>query len=82
MIVKEYFMTRKDGIKLYRTYSDANKIIYKIVTDEEYVDAIDVETAEYVYEETDKEIPEELNMEQITLKVEEIANYINQKIKF
>ena len=70
MIVKEYFMTRKDGIKLYRTYSDANKIIYKIGTDEEYVDAIDVETAEYVYEETDKEIPEELNMEQITLKAQ------------
>ncbi len=63
MIVKEYFTTRKDGIKLYRTYSDANKIIHKIGTNEEYSDAIDVETAKYVYEETDKEIPEELNIE-------------------
>lgn len=63
MIVKEYFTTRKDGIKLYRTYSDINKIIHKIGTNEEYLDAIDVETAKYVYEETDKEIPEELNIE-------------------
>ena len=70
MIVKEYFMTRNDGVKLYKSYSDNNKIIHKIGTQEEYSDAIDVEDAPYVYEETDKEIPEELNMEQITLKAE------------
>lgn len=56
MIVKEYFMTRKDGVKLYKSYSDNNKIIHKISTQEEYSDAIDVEDAPYVYEETDKEI--------------------------
>lgn len=68
MIVKEYFMTRKDGVKLCRSYSDANKIIYKIGTNEEYIDAIDVETAKYVYEETDKEIPEELNPEELNIE--------------
>lgn len=57
MIVKEYYGTRKDKIKLYKTYSDNNKIIHKIGTDEEYDIAIDVENAPYVYEETDKEIP-------------------------
>ena len=56
MIVKEYFMTRNDGVKLYKSYSDNNKIIHKIGTQEEYSDAIDVEDAPYGYEETDKEI--------------------------
>ena len=56
IIVKEYFMTRNDGVKLYKSYSDNNKIIHKIGTQEEYSDAIDVEDAPYVYEETDKEI--------------------------
>lgn len=56
MIVKEYFMTRNDGVKLYKSYSDNNKIIHKIGTQEEYSDAIDVEDAPYVYEETDREI--------------------------
>lgn len=56
MIVKEYFRTRNDGVKLYKSYSDNNKIIHKIGTQEEYSDAIDVEDAPYVYEETDKEI--------------------------
>ena len=56
MIVKEYFMTRNDGVKLYKSYSDNNKIIHKIGTQEEYSDARDVEDAPYVYEETDKEI--------------------------
>ena len=56
MIVKEYFMTRNDGVKLYKSYSDNHTIIHKIGTQEEYSDAIDVEDAPYVYEETDKEI--------------------------
>lgn len=42
MIVKEYYGTRKDKVKLYKTYYDSNKIIHKIGTDEEYDIAIDV----------------------------------------
>lgn len=57
MIVKEYYGTRKDKVKLYKTYSDNNKIIHKIGTDEEYDIAIDVENAPFKYEETDKDIP-------------------------
>ena len=51
-------MTRKDGVNLYRTYSDANKYIKKVGTNEEYSEAIDIEGAGYEYEETDKEIEE------------------------
>ena len=57
MIIKEYYGTRKDKVKLYKTYSENNKIIHKIGTDEEYDIAIDVENAPFEYEETDKDIP-------------------------
>ena len=56
MIVKEYFMTRRDGVKLYRTYSDKNKLIRQIETGIEYIEAVDVEDASYHYEETNDEI--------------------------
>ena len=63
MIVREYFMTRKDGVKLYKTYSDQNKYIRKVGTEEEYDIAIDIENASYIYEETEKEI-ESVEVEQ------------------
>lgn len=59
MIVKEFFMTRKDGVNLYRTYSDQNKMILQVETDIKYAEAIDVENAPYTYQETDEDIPSE-----------------------
>lgn len=56
MIVREFYSTRKDGVNLYRTYSDANKYIKKVGTNEEYSEAIDIEGAPYKYVETNKEI--------------------------
>lgn len=56
MIVREFYLTRKDGVKLYRTYSDENKYIRKVGTDEEYSEAIDIEGAPYEYVETDRVI--------------------------
>lgn len=56
MIVREFYMQREDGVNLFRTYSDNNKYIRKVGTNEEYSEAIDVEDAPYSYEETDKEI--------------------------
>lgn len=56
MIVREFYAERMDGVKLYRTYSDTNKYIKKVGTAEEYSEAIDVESAPYKYEETNKEI--------------------------
>lgn len=62
MIVREFYKTRKDGVKLYRTYSDNNMYIRQVETDIEYSEAIDVENAPYTYEETDKAI-EHMNSE-------------------
>jgi hypothetical protein len=56
MIVREFYQTRMDGVNLFRTYSDANKYIRKVGTNEEYSEAIDIEGAPYSYTETDKEI--------------------------
>lgn len=51
MIVREFYKTRKDGVNLYRTYSDSNMYIRQIETGVEYSEAIDVEDAPYTYEE-------------------------------
>lgn len=58
-IVKEFYQTRKDGISLYKTYSDEQFIIHKIGTEEYYEEAIDIENAPYEYEETEEKIKEE-----------------------
>ena len=70
MIVREEYDTRADGVKLFRTYSDAGKSIIQNETGIVYNEAIDVENAPYTYseydeiidaadpEDTDPEIPE------------------------
>lgn len=63
MIVREYYTTREDGVRLYRTYSDKNLYIRKVGTDEVYSEAIDVEDAPYTYEETEEKIEELTNNE-------------------
>lgn len=55
MIINEFYREREDGVKLYRTYSDANFRILQEQTDVEYDEAIDVENSNYTYTET--EIP-------------------------
>ena len=60
MIKREFFKTRKDGINLYRTYSNDN---YKIIQNETrniYDEAIDVENAKYTYTESEEKIEEEV----------------------
>lgn len=56
MIIKEFYRQRKDGVNLYRTYSDMNVYILQNETGIEYEEAIDVEDAPYTYSETDKPI--------------------------
>lgn len=71
-IIRKYYATRKDKTKLYHTYSDNNKMIRKIGTSEEYIEAVDVENAPFEYEETDKDIPEEEKLQEIEIpKTEE-----------
>lgn len=55
-IIKEFYITRNDGVNLYRTYSDENYKIKKVGTDEVYDEAVDVETSNYEYEETTEKI--------------------------
>ena len=68
MIVKEFYKERKDGVKLYRTYSDEDFIIRKIGTEELYSEAIDVENAPYTYEETEEKIEREEEIQEEDIK--------------
>lgn len=58
MIKREFFIQRKDGVKLYKIYSTNDVYIKKKNTDEIYDLVIDVEDAPYEYEETDVKIEE------------------------
>lgn len=58
-IIREFYKTRKDGVNLVRTFSDKNVYIQKDGTEEIYTEAIDVESAEYTYSETEEPIVEE-----------------------
>lgn len=65
MIVREFYRQRKDGVNLYRTYSDEGFYILQNETGVEYSEAIDVENAPYTYTETDKPIEtEEVNSDE------------------
>jgi hypothetical protein len=62
MITREFYSVRNDGVMLYRTYSTEKMKIRKVGTDEIYDEAIDVDNAPFVYEETAEKI-EELGIE-------------------
>ena len=53
MIQREFYTQRKDGAKLYRTYSDAGMMIRQNETGAEYAEAVDVTDAPYTYTETE-----------------------------
>ncbi len=63
MIVTEPYTTRKDGVKLNRTYSDQGLKIRKVGTEEIYDEAIDVEGATFNYEETELPVGSDEGME-------------------
>ena len=71
MIQREFYAQRKDGVKLYRTYSDAGMIIRQNETGVEYTEAIDVEDAAYTYTETETpiETPEMTDEEYLNMSV-------------
>lgn len=58
MVKKEFYKVRKDGVLLYRSFSDAGFKIQKVGTNEVYDEAIDVEGAPYTYKETNEPIEE------------------------
>ena len=57
MIVIEFYRTRRDGVKLYKTYSSEGKMIER--DGDLYEEAIDPEDTDRVYTETDIDIPHE-----------------------
>ena len=54
MLVKEFCITREDGVNLYRTYSDKNFKIKQVETGIIYDEAVDVEDSTYTYIETEE----------------------------
>lgn len=56
MIQREYYITRQDGVKLYRTYSDIGNYIIQKPTNIKYSEAIDVDNAPYIYIESEEKI--------------------------
>ena len=58
MIKREFYKTRKDGVNLYKTYSDEGYRIIQIETGNIFDEAIDIEDAPYTYEETNEKIEE------------------------
>ena len=74
MIKREFYKTRKDGVNLYKTYSDEGYRIKQIETGNIYDEAIDVETANYTYEETDEKIVmDDINAESVENLWEEVV---------
>lgn len=59
MTVKEFYKERKDGVKLYKTYSDEDYKILQVETGNIYDEAIDIENANYTYKETNEKIERE-----------------------
>ena len=77
MIEKVFYKTRADGVGLYRTYSSEGLKLCKIGTDEIYDEAIDVEDAPFVYEETEYAIGRtEVSQEERIAELEEALDMI------
>ena len=56
MIINEFYREREDGVKLYKTYSDADMMIQQEQTGAMYSEAVDVENSGNTYIETDMPI--------------------------
>lgn len=63
MIVRKLYTTRRDGAKLYITYSDSGMKIAQSPTGILYDSAIDVENAPYTYTETNEPVDEPIDPE-------------------
>lgn len=59
MIVNDFYREREDGVRLYRTYSNAGMMIRQEQTGAVYSEAVDVENSGYTYVETDTPIESE-----------------------
>lgn len=80
MIKKEVYMTREDGVQLFRTFSDTDHLIKKVADGAIYGDAIDVsEDEEYEEVEDHIELEGPESYEEILKEVENVG-IITRKI--
>jgi hypothetical protein len=63
MIVREFYETRSDGVRLYKTYSDSGLMIRQNESGNLYSEAVDVEYAPFTYSETDEQIETDKDIE-------------------
>ena len=86
MIKKESYMTREDGVELYRTFSDTDHKIRNKRTGNVYGDAVDISEAEE-YEEVDEYIELEgastyEEVLEVSTSITEEANKVTRKINY
>ena len=70
MIQTEFYITRKDGMNLWRTYSDKDVMIQKVGTNELYGEAIDIEGNDFIYTETEIPISVEMQVKELEEQAE------------
>lgn len=63
MIVREFYETRSDGVRLFKTYSDSGFYIKQNESGNIYSEAVDVENAPFTYSETDEKIETDKDIE-------------------
>lgn len=63
MIVREFYETRSDGVRLFKTYSDSGLMIKQNESGNIYSEAVDVENAPFTYSETDEQIETDKDIE-------------------
>lgn len=63
MIVREFYETRSDGVRLFKTYSDSGLMIRQNESGNIYSEAVDVENAPFTYSETDEQIETDKDIE-------------------
>ena len=76
MIKKDFYKSRKDGVTLFRIYSDTDHKIKKVGTEDIYDDVIDVEGANFEYEEIDEyvELEGASTLDEVVSLQEQISN--------
>lgn len=74
MVIRELMRTQEDGANLYRTYSDCGMDLLQVETGCVYGEAIDIEGANYTYQEVEPEV----NAEDEEISDEEFVNMLEE----
>lgn len=61
MIIREFYLEKPNGKKLFKTYSSLGKFIQKVGTSDIYLEAIDIEDSNFEYVEIERDEKNNLN---------------------